>query len=104
MSPHHPTGRLPFTNPIANALVAIVGVLAVAASLVLGFVAFITLGTLVLVLASIIGIRVWWFGRKLKRGMAAEGATSERRQAQDVIEGEYRIVSERDPRGSTRES
>lgn len=95
MSPQFQTGRLPFSNPLANALVAIVGVLAVGASIVLGFIAFVTLGALVLVLASIVGIRVWWFNRKLRRDAAAgaPNGPAERRRRTDVIEGEYRIVS-----------
>ena len=59
---------LPVGNPIANALLAIVGVLAVAASVVLGLVAFFVLGAIVVVLAAIIGIRLWWFNRGLARG------------------------------------
>ena len=39
---------IPGGNPIANALVVIVGVLAIAASLVLGFFAFVVLGSIVL--------------------------------------------------------
>ena len=44
---------IPGGNPIANALVVIVGVLAIAASLVLGFFAFVVLGSIVLVLGAI---------------------------------------------------
>ena len=61
-------------------------------------VAFVALGTLVLVLAAIVGIRVWWFNRKLRK---AHG--SQRREGRgasvgriDVIEGEYRDVSRED--------
>ena len=51
---------IPAGNPIANALVIIVGALAIGASIVLGFFAFIVLASIVLVLGAIIGLRVWW--------------------------------------------
>lgn len=79
----------PAGNPIANALVVIVGALAIAASVVLGFFALIVLASLVLVFAAIIGIRVWWFRRsfqKARRSAEPNGRT------QNVIEGEFRVV------------
>ena len=79
---------MPGGNPIANAFVVIVGVLAIAASLVLGFFALVVLGSIVLVLGAIIGLRVWWLNRKLGKQLrnaptAAQGG---------VIEGEYHVV------------
>ena len=81
-------------NPIANALVVIVGALAIAASIVLGFVAFVVLGSIVLVLAAIVGIRVWWFNRRLRReaGAARPGGPAEPGPPGGVIEGEYHVV------------
>ena len=82
---------MPAGNPIANALVLIVGTLAIGVSIVLGFFAFVVLGSIVIVLAAIIGLRVWWFNRKLQRQMrdAPEPAP---RSAGGVIEGEYHVV------------
>ena len=78
-------------NPIANALVVIVGALAIGASIVLGFVAFVVLGSIILILAAIVGIRVWWFNRKLQRdGMAPR--PPEPGAPGGVIEGEYHVV------------
>lgn len=90
--------RLPFGNPLANALVVVVGTLAVAVFIVLGFFAFLALGTLVLVLAAIVGIRAWWFSRKLSRRAEREAAAARRTGGPDsarihVIEGEFREVS-----------
>lgn len=81
-------------NPIANALVVIVGTLAVAAFIVLGFVAFVVLGSLMLVFASIVGIRVWWINRQLqRRGRAARPRNPDDPGAPGgVIEGEYHVV------------
>ena len=82
---------IPAGNPIANALVVIVGALVIGASIVLGFVAFVILGSILLVLGAFIGLRVWWFNRKLRRGMQATAERGER-QERGVIEGEYRVV------------
>lgn len=85
--------HFPGGNPLANALVVIVGAIVIAVSFVLGVVAFVALSSAVLVLAAIIGVRVWWLNRKLgtqqkshmnqKRGSARGGG---------IIEGEYRVV------------
>ena len=50
---------------------------------------FVVLGSILLVLGSIIGLRVWWFNRKLQRH-----ADQQPRQPQQggVIEGEYHVV------------
>ena len=85
----------PAGNPIANALVIIVGSIVIAASLVLGFVAFVILACILLVLAAVVGIRLWWFNRKLKRsGATASVYGTERRGPDGFIEGEYHIVVE----------
>jgi predicted lipid-binding transport protein (Tim44 family) len=78
-------------NPIANALVIIIGALAIGASIVLGFFAFIVLASIVLIMASVIGIRVWWFNRKLQK--AARKAPKQQ-QAGGFIEGEYHVIVE----------
>lgn len=106
MAPIHQTRRFPFSNPLANALVAVVGVLAVGASLVLGFLAFVTLGVLLLVLVAVVGIRVWWFNRRFRgrAGPSTKHSEAGAEQSSDVriIEGEYRVVSTRERSDSTR--
>lgn len=82
---------LPAGNPIANALVVIVGALAIGVSIVLGFFAFVVLGSIVLVLGAIIAIRVWWFNRKLQK-YATRQTHSEATPTGGVIEGEYHVV------------
>lgn len=81
-------------NPIANVLVVIVGALAIAASVVLGFVALVVLGSVILILAAIVGIRVWWFNRQLRRrgGASRPVDSAEPRPPGGVIEGEYHVV------------
>ncbi|MGH8129943.1 MAG: hypothetical protein ACRES3_03705 [Steroidobacteraceae bacterium] len=94
-SAHNP---LPLGNPLANALVVVVGVLIIAASFVLGVIAFLALSSIFLVLAAIIGIRVWWLQRRLRKsrhGRRGVGGTT----GVEIIEGEYHVVSVR--RGET---
>ena len=83
----------PAGNPIANIFVIIVGALAIGASIVLGFFAFVIVGSIVLVMASIIGLRVWWFKRQLRSQMPPH---NEKKSAATggVIEGEYRVVAD----------
>ena len=81
--------QVPAGNPLANALVVVVGVIAIALSLVVGVVAFIALGSLFLVMAAIVGIRLWWARR---RGGNAR-PRSRPAAGRDVIEGEFRVVT-----------
>ncbi len=84
---------LPAGNPIANVFVIIVGALAIGASIILGFFAFVIVGSIVLVMASIIGLRVWWFKRKLRSQVnAVKGQDG--KSPGGVIEGEYRVVAD----------
>jgi len=82
----------PAGNPIANALVIVVGTLAIAASIVLGFFAFVVFGSALLILAAVVGIRLWWFRRKAARrpGHVRPGGSGAHR----TIEGEYHVVIE----------
>jgi predicted lipid-binding transport protein (Tim44 family) len=83
---------LPAGNPIANALVIIAGVLAIGVFIVLGFFAFVALSAIFLVMAAIIGVRVWWFKRKLQKSSPTGTASSGRSSVRGVIEGEYHEV------------
>ena len=86
---------MPAGNPIANVFVILVGALIIAVSVVLGFVAFVVLGTIIAVFAVALGIRLWWFNRKLARQGDGVQAAGQARPA-TYIEGEYRVV-EKDP-------
>jgi hypothetical protein len=83
----------PAGNPIANIFVIIIGALAIGVSVVLGFVAFIVLGSVVAVLAAVIGLRVWWFNRKLK-GKARRSQSDSRSTPGGVIEGEFHVIED----------
>lgn len=83
----------PAGNPIANVFVIIVGALAIGVSVVLGFVAFIVLGSIVAVLAAVIGLRLWWFNRKLKR-QVHDAPGHEKAAPGGVIEGEYHVIED----------
>lgn len=90
-------GGLPAGNPIANIFVVIVGALAIGALMVLGFFAFVIVGSIVLMMAAIIGVRVWWFKRQLGKQSPPDD-TSGPTSPGGVIEGEYRVVAD-DPDG-----
>lgn len=84
---------LPAGNPIASALVIVVGTLAIGASILLGFLAFVALGSIILVIAGIVGMRLWWFNRRLRKNTGGRRTASAGREAANgVIEGEYRVV------------
>jgi hypothetical protein len=83
----------PAGNPIANVFVILVGALAIAVSLVLGFVAFVVLGSIVVVLAAVVGLRLWWLNRKLS-SQARRGATNGETKPGGVIEGEFHVIDD----------
>jgi membrane protein implicated in regulation of membrane protease activity len=85
----------PAGSPIASALVIIVGSLVIAASLVVGFFAFLILGSALLVLAAIVSARLWWLRRKMAQDPAFRAAQqSHAGRTQQTIEGEYYVVVE----------
>lgn len=83
----------PAGNPIANLFVIIVGALAIGASIVLGFFAFVIVGSIVLIMAAVIGLRVWWFKRQLRSQMSRRNEKNSTATG-GVIEGEYRVVAD----------
>jgi len=83
--------QIPAGNPLANALIVIVGALAIGASLILGFVAMIVIGSIVLMMAAIVGIRVWWANRRMLR-RAGPGRPKPDSSGPNVIEGEFRVI------------
>ena len=83
----------PAGNPLANIFVIIVGALAIGASIVLGFFAFVIVGSIVLIMASIIGLRVWWF-KRIMRGQVPPGGERGGEAPKGVIEGEFKVVDD----------
>lgn len=94
MNRQAPNRHLSAGNPIANVIVVLVGALAIGAFIVLGVVAFVALSGIILSFAAVLGIRLWWLGRKSQKRRAnrvAHGASNATGNA--IIEGEYRVVS-----------
>lgn len=81
-------------NPLANLFVVIAGAVMITVSLVLGFFAFVVIAVVIGLLAAVVGVRVWWLGRRLRRASGGGGPS----QDGSVIEGEYRVV-DRDKAG-----
>lgn len=83
--------QFPAGNPLANVLVIVVGVLVIAVSFVLGVVALLALLAAAVVLAAVIGARVWWLNRKLaRRPKNHVHQRGETRASARIIEGEFR--------------
>ena len=79
-------------NPIANALVVIVGALVIGISIVLGFFAFLALGAVILVATAFVGARMWWLQRVMRNNAGANDATARQRSSGGVIEGEFKVI------------
>jgi protein-S-isoprenylcysteine O-methyltransferase Ste14 len=81
-------------NPLASVLAVIVGTFAIGAAIVFGVFAFIVLIGIILVLAVVLGIRMWWLGRKLSKNQESVSEQSRpKSDHQTVIEGEYQVIS-----------
>lgn len=83
----------PAGNPIANALVIVVGALAIGVSLVLGFFAFVILASILFIFSAVVGLRLWWFNRKLRRRQSQPGRRPGNRP-DGFIEGEFQVIEE----------
>lgn len=85
----------PAGNPIANALVIVVGALVIGISLVLGFFAFVILTTILIVFSAFVGLRLWWFNRKLRQ--KHDASARDGHETAGVIEGEFRVIEKDRP-------
>ena len=74
-------------NPLVNVLVVILGAIVIGVTVVLGFFAFLALSAIILVAASVIGVRVWWARRQMPKQ-----AVPEDKPRGDTIEGEFHVV------------
>ncbi len=75
-------------NPLANALVVILGAIIIGVTIVLGFFAFLALSAIILLAASVIGVRAWWAGRQIPKRAESDGA-----KQGEYIEGEFHVVN-----------
>lgn len=88
--------QFPGNSPLANVLVVVFGVVAIAVSFVIGFVALVALAAAVIVLGAIIGIRIWWLGLKSSKHAGKQSPSrpvqGSKSSANAVIEGEYQVI------------
>lgn len=84
--------RISAGNPIANALVVIAGIAIIGVSILLGFLAFLVIGALVILAAAGVAARAWWYNRGPLRRPAGKRPRSGRGRPADPIEGEYHVV------------
>ena len=81
-------------NPLTNVLVVIVGAFALGAAIIFGVFAFVVLIVIILILAAVLGIRMWWLGRQLSKNQESVSEQSRSKpDHQTVIEGEYQVIS-----------
>ncbi len=93
---HFRNRQFPAGNPLANALVVIVGIIVISLSLALGFVVFVGIAGFMLIMAAIISVRAWWLKRRFGSQMGREQVHSaSSHEVHRVIEGEYREVRSR---------
>ena len=91
--------QFPAGNPLANALVVIVGIVVISLSLALGFFVFLGISAFVLAMAAAMGVRNWWHRRRFKAGPAPDERAQGRPTGQPrIIEGEYHEVRRREER------
>jgi hypothetical protein len=81
------------TGPVGRVLAAVVGLVLAAVSLVLGFVFFLT----VLGIALVVGLYFWIKLRPVRQQMREAAAARP-----EIIEGDFRVVSETDEKGPDR--
>jgi len=85
--------QFPASNPLANVLVVIVGILVISLSLALGFVVFLGIAGFVLVMGIVMRVRNWWLGRATGGQKTAESPGKPQSSGQrQIIEGEYQEV------------
>ena len=93
MNQHFRNRQFPASNPLANVLVVIVGIIVISLSLALGFVVFVAIAGFMLIMAAIISVRAWWLKRRFGARTGGEQVHSaSNREVYRVIEGEYREV------------
>lgn len=90
----------PPQNPLSKIITAILTVIALAASFVVGFAALLVVAGIALIVGIAIWVRVAWIKRQMrKNGADLKAQVDMSRQSGQVIDGEYTVVSdsENDP-------
>jgi hypothetical protein len=78
----------PSTNPLARVLTLIAAAVAVGISLLFGFIAFLVLAGMALLLVAIVAARLMWLRHRLRRQFRGRPA----QPPADSIEGEFHVT------------
>ena len=85
-------------NPLANFATIVVGAVVAAGALLLGFLTFTFLAGVLLVVACIVAVRIWWIRHIVLRRGAAPASSKPDQNAPNrpvTIEGEFKSVNDR---------
>jgi hypothetical protein len=94
--------QIPAGKPLANLLVLVVGAVTIALSLVIGFIAFVALAGMVIILAVVMGMRSWWLQRYPRpRPTPSDNVEPTAAGPKAVIEGEFKVIDTKNRRDST---
>jgi Flp pilus assembly protein TadB len=86
----------PPSNPLSKLIAAVIAVLALMGSFILGFAVLLVVAGIGLLLAIAIWVRVFMIKRRLKKqGVHFEDMSRPVQRTGDVIEAEYTVISER---------
>jgi len=96
-------GRKP-PNPFVQALAIVLALVAFVLSVVVGGIVLAGLVGFVLLAVIVIYIRVWWLQRKFSAAVREDRAGAGRGDAENVVEGEYRVIDITSPDETERDS
>jgi membrane protein implicated in regulation of membrane protease activity len=88
-------------GPVAQAVSVLVFAVVLVGAVVMGAVLLAAIVGVAAIAWIVFSVRYWWLGRRLGRRTAAQGEPA--RPEGKLIEAEYTVIDERDPRRSPRE-
>ena len=90
-------------GPLAQAVSVLVFAVLLVGAVVMGAVLLAVIVGVAVLAWIALSVRLWWLRRKLGRGAAPQGGTEPAPPAGRLIEAEYTVLDERDPRRGERD-